>query len=138
MPADSMSCVLASNDLPQHMRPQVALVCKVWLTCDHFRIFQLWHGLRVGPREISGPGLCDVMSALLLSSLFCGLSHTTPLWGDYPGTTPLGISMAGLFKGPHRCTLFTPTIPVLEVYRQDVVKDGDKDLVIRIAVLVIP
>ena len=113
-------------------------MCKVWFTSDHFHIFRMWHSLRVSPRQHPGPGLCDVMSALLFSSLLCGLSHVTPLWGDYTGTTFLDVGMAGLLKGPHRCTLITSTIPLLEVYLQDVVKDGDKDLIIRIAVLVIP
>ena len=134
MPADSMSCLPASNDLLPHRWPQVVLVCKVSFTCDHFHIFRLWHGLRVGPRQSPGPGLCDMMSALL-SSLLCGLSHVTPLGVDYTGTTPLGVRMAELLKGPHRCTLFTPSVPLLEVYLQAIVKDGDKDLVIRIAIL---
>ena len=53
-------------------------------TCDLLMITStssdLGSGLRVGPGQSPELGLCDMISALLLSLLLCGLSHVTPLW----------------------------------------------------------
>lgn len=118
------------------MLHQVALCAKCDLLLITSTSSDLGSGLRVRPGQSPGPGLCDMTSALLLSPLFGGLSHVTPLWEYQVGTIFLDVSVARLLKRLHRCTPFTPTISLLEVYLQDIVKDGSKVLVIWIALLI--
>lgn len=123
--------LLQAVTFPPHMPPRAALVCQVWFITSTSS--DCGGGLRVGPGQSPGPGLCDMTLTWLLSSPLCGLSQGTPLWGDRTVTGFPGVGVAGLLTGLHRCTLFAPTISLLQVYLQDIVKDGSEVLAIWIA-----
>lgn len=126
-----MSWAPPSSDLPPtHATAGCSCVPSV---IYYFHIFRLWWWLESWSRTESRarPVWHDLNVTTFLSALrpFSGGSTL----GDRTVTGFPGVGVAGLLTGLHRCTLFAPTISLLQVYLQDIVKDGSEVLAIWIA-----